>query len=413
MIIGGGAAGIMAAISASNLGHNVSIYEKNEKLGKKLYITGKGRCNVTNATDMKEIMKCIVSNPKFLYSSFKAYTNEDIMQLIEKAGCKLKVERGNRVFPASDKSSDILKAFQTILSKMGVKVYLYTEVEDLIIQDGVCKGICVKKENIFADAVIIATGGLSYPATGSTGDGYRFAQKGGHHITNLYPSLVPLICKEEACKQLQGLALERVNICILDGKKKIYQGFGEMLFTHFGVSGPALLSASAYISKLLKQGKELILEIDLKPALNKEELDARVLRDFKEYKNKTLKNALVKLFPSKLISEVIRQAKLDENQPIHIMTREERFQLVSITKALQYHIIGVRGFKEAIITQGGIDVKEVNPKTMESKKVQNLYFAGEVLDLDAVTGGYNLQIAWSTGWSAGAGIKFLGNIVEK
>lgn len=403
IIIGGGAAGMIAAISAATLGHEVSLYEKNEKLGRKLYITGKGRCNVTNASDMKNVMENVVHNPKFLYSSFKAFKNEDIMQLLENAGCPLKIERGNRVFPVSDKSSDVIKAFSKILNKLNVDIHLNTEVKDLIIENEVCKGIILDKK-VFADAVIVATGGLSYQGTGSTGDGYKFAKKAGHTVTKLLPSLVPFVSSDEVCKQLQGLSLEKVEVRLIFNGKEIYKNFGEMLFTHFGVSGPVLLSASSYATEIFKENKTIKLLIDFKPSLSYEKLDARILRDFSENINKSLKNSLSKLFPAKVIPEIIRQAKLDPDLIINSMTKEERKRLVNTTKALEFNLIGLRGFNEAIITRGGVDVREINPKTMESKLVKNLYFAGEVLDVDALTGGYNLQIAWSTGFNAGANI---------
>lgn len=407
IIIGGGAAGILAAVSAAAKGHEVCIYEKNEKLGKKLYITGKGRCNVTNASDMQTVMNNVVRNPKFLYSSFKNLTNEDIMQMIENAGCALKVERGNRVFPVSDHSSDVLKALEKILRDYGVKVFLKSEVTGLWIEEECIKGITVRgNEKVLADAVIVATGGLSYPATGSTGDGHRFAKRAGHRLKECLPSLVPLVIEEPTCGDLQGLSLKNIEVCVLDGGKELYRDFGEMLFTHFGVSGPVILSSSSYVVESLKKHK-LLLHIDLKPALSFEQLEQRVLRDFLEFKNKNLKNALVKLFPARLIPEVIRQSGIPTDIQVNAITKKQRQDLIRATKCLEYTIVGTRGFKEAIITKGGVDVSQINPSTMESKLIKGLYFAGEILDLDALTGGYNLQIAWSTGWCAGEDIEYV------
>lgn len=407
LIVGGGAAGMIAAISAAYMGHQVSIYEKNSKLGKKLFITGKGRCNLTNASDMSIVMDNVVKNPKFLYSSFKEFDNKDIMDMIENEGCSLKVERGNRVFPMSDKSSDIIRALEKILSRLNVEIKLLSEVADLIVEDNICKGIVLKNKNkIYSDAVILATGGKTYPATGSSGDGYNIAKRYGHEITKLYNSLVPFNIAEESIKSMQGLSLKNISISIIDNGKKLYEDFGEILFTHFGISGPLILSASSYITELLST-KRLDLYIDLKPALSYEQLDLRIQRDFEEFKNKAFKNALVKLLPGRLIDEVIRFSKIDENKRVNEITSVQRALLVKVIKGLKYSIIGTRGVNEAIITRGGISVKEVDPKTMESKIISSLYFAGEILDLDALTGGYNLQIAWSTGYSAGRSIDYV------
>lgn len=409
IIIGAGAAGIMAAVSSALNGHTVSIYEKNDRIGRKLYITGKGRCNITNAADMKTIMENVVNNSKFLYSAFKQFDNQDVVEMLENAGCPTKVERGNRVFPVSDKSSDVIKAFQKILSELSVEVNLKAEVNSLIIEDSICKGIKLADKSIYADAVIVATGGLSYPGTGSTGDGYRFAKNSGHKVGKLYPSLVPFTLEEkEEIKQLQGLSLKNVAVEIYDGDKNIYKDFGEMLFTHFGISGPTLISASSYaVERIIDDKKKLRIVIDLKPALDNEKLDARLLRDFESAKNKQLKNVLPKLLPLKLIPEVLRQADLKEDIKICNITRKERLKLLYALKNLSYTIDGVRGFEEAIITKGGVDVSDINPKTMESRLITSLYFVGEVLDIDALTGGYNLQVAWSTGYVAGGNIEYV------
>lgn len=414
IIIGGGAAGMLAAISAALIGHEVSIYEKNEKLGKKLYITGKGRCNLTNASSMDIVMTKVVSNPKFLYSAFKSYTNENIMQLIEENSCPLKIERGNRVFPLSDHSSDIIKALTNKLKELNVNINLRTEVSEIIVDDytevgykNKVKGIILKnKERIYADSIILCTGGMSYATTGSTGDGYNFAKKLGHNIIKPTPSLVPLNIKEDIVRNLQGLSLKNVEISIKDKDKLIYKDFGEMIFTHFGVSGPLILSASSYIVREL-ENTNLDLYLDLKPALNFEKLELRILRDFDEGKNKSIKNILTALLPSALIPIILDIAAIDSNKKANEISKKERNILINNIKALKFTITSTRGFKEAIITKGGIDTKEVKPKTMESKLVKNLFFAGEVLDIDALTGGYNLQIAWSSAWCAGENIEYV------
>ena len=405
VIIGGGAAGMAAGIAAAGRGHEVHIYEKNEKLGKKIFITGKGRCNVTNACDMETLFQSVVTNSKFLYSSFYGFNNYDVMDLVESAGCPLKTERGNRVFPVSDKSSDIISAFSRKLRELGVEIHLHEEVKELSVEDGICKGILLKKNRgkVSADAVIVATGGLSYPTTGSTGDGYQFAKSAGHSITELSPALVPFETKETVVKDLQGLALKNVEVTILKGGKELYREFGEMLFTHFGVSGPVLLSASSYAAKELKKGP-LTLSIDLKPALSEEQLDARILREFEGAINKRFKNALVHLYPSKMIPVMIERSGINPEKKVNEITRQERQKLIDLTKHFCLTLVSLRDYKEAIITQGGVEVKEINPKTLESKLVKQLYFAGEVLDVDAVTGGFNLQVAWSTGWAAGSAV---------
>lgn len=392
-----------AAIAAAGCGHEVHIYEKNEKLGKKVYITGKGRCNVTNACDMEEMMAGIVTNSRFLYSSFYGFTNRDMMELLERNGCPLKVERGGRVFPVSDKSSDVIGALTRQMKELGVRVHLFSQVQELIIEEGVLKGLILArgKGRVYGDQVIVATGGLSYEATGSTGDGYRFARESGHKIKETSPALVPFCVKEPAVKELQGLSLRNIEAVILDGKREIYREFGELLFTHFGVSGPVVLSASSYAAAIIRQ-RPLTLSIDLKPALDEEQLDARIRRDFEECSNKQFKNSLGHLYPAKLIPVIMARSGIAPEKKVHEITREERRRLLMVSKSFTLTLTGLRGYKEAIITQGGVAVKEVNPSTMESKLVKNLYFAGEVLDLDGVTGGYNLQIAWSTGWAAGS-----------
>lgn len=411
IIIGGGAAGMMAGIAAAGCGHQVRIYEKNEKLGKKIFITGKGRCNITNACDTEELFGNVVHNPKFLYSSFYAFTNYDMITLMEQSGCPVKTERGNRVFPVSDKSSDVIRALSGRLRELGVEVCLHEEVAGILAEHGEVKGIRLKKNNRKepADAVIVATGGLSYPTTGSTGDGYRFAKEQGHSVTDLSPALVPFETKEAVVKELQGLSLRNITARILKGSKVLYEEFGEMLFTHFGVSGPVLLSASSFVAQALKK-EPLVLSVDLKPALTEEQLDARILRDFEEMKNKQYKNALVQLLPSRLVPVIVARSGIDPEKKVNEITRQERQQIVSHMKDFRLTITGLRDYKEAIITQGGVSVREINPSTMESKKVKGLYFAGEVLDLDAVTGGFNLQIAWSTGYLAGISVPQESNI---
>lgn len=401
IIIGGGAAGMIAAYSAALTSKQVILLEKNEKLGKKIFITGKGRCNLTNASDMNTVMENVVSNKRFLFSAFKNFTNEDIMNLVENNGTKLKIERGNRVFPVSDHSSDIIKSLENAIRDLHVDIRLNTKVDELIIENDRCIGVTIGKNKIMADAVIVATGGMSYQATGSDGDGYRFAKEAGLSVSKLYPSLVPFNIEGERIKALQGLSLKNIHAYIYNDKKLVYDEFGEMLFTHFGVSGPVIISASAVIGNRNIKGYKL--SIDLKPALDEEKLDERILRDFAEQKNKALKNSLNKLFPAKLIDEVIFQSKLDPDKKVNLLTKEERHSLVHATKNLEYVISSTRGFNEAIITKGGVEVSQINPKTMESKKIKGLFFAGEVLDLDAFTGGYNLQIAWSTGYAAGEG----------
>lgn len=405
IVIGGGAAGAVAAIFAARNGHRVELFEKNEKIGKKLFITGKGRCNVTNAGDMDALFDAVKSNPKFLYSAFYSFTNEQAMDFFEELGVRLKVERGNRVFPESDHSSDIIHALKHELEQLGVEIHFCTEVKDVLVEHEKFTGIVLKNgKKVSGDACVVATGGISYASTGSTGDGYCFAEKTGHKVTELYPSLVPMEVKEWYAKELQGLSLRNVRGTILDGKKKLYDEFGEMLFTHYGVSGPIIISASSVVGKKL-QDKELTLQIDLKPALSREQLDQRVLRDFEENKNKQFKNAVDKLFPAKLKPIMIELSGISPEKKVNEISKEERLYFVDLIKNFKMTLTGLRSYNEAIITKGGVSVKDIDPGTMESKKISGLYFAGEVLDLDALTGGFNLQIAWSTGYLAGISIQ--------
>lgn len=423
IVIGGGPAGMMAALAAAQMRHEVLLLEKNEKLGKKLYITGKGRCNITNSSDMENLFANVMTNSKFLYSAFYGYDNQMVIDFFESEGLALKNERGNRIFPVSDHSSDVINTLQRALKKAGVEVKLYTEVEKIFCEERpdaeeldkkephqIVKGVQLKsglvdgKKTVMADAVIVATGGFSYQATGSTGDGYRFAREAGHTVTEIHPALVPFNTKEDYVKEMQGLALKNVTVRIFDGKKKLYEDFGEMLFTHFGVSGPLLLSASAMIAPKFTS-KELQMEIDLKPALDAEQLDKRILKDFEEAKNKQFKNSIGKLFPAKMIPVILELSEIDPDKKVNEITKEERISFVKLMKAFPVTLNGLRDFREAIITKGGVKVGEINPSTMESKKVKNLYFCGEVLDLDALTGGYNLQIAWSTGHLAGVSVE--------
>lgn len=402
IVVGGGAAGMMAAAKAAEDGNEVVLYEKNEKLGKKVYITGKGRCNVTNACDTTEFFQSVLSNEKFLYSSIYGFDRQAVMDFFERNGCPLKIERGERVFPVSDHAVDIIKCFERVLERYHVVVKKNTEVTQLLIdENGVVTGVEIKhKERIIADAVIMACGGKSYPSTGSDGKTFALLEKAGHHVNELRPGLVPLEIAEEQCKQMQGLSLKNVTLTLYCGKKEIYQGFGEMLFTHFGISGPLGLSAASYANAKCYK-KEWLVRIDLKPALSEEQLDKRLLRDFEADKNKQFKNALSGLLPGKMIQVMPSICKIPEDKAVHDITREERKQLVKALKQMEFHATGTRDFNEAIITIGGINVKEINPSTMESKLVKNLYFAGEMIDVDALTGGFNLQIAWSSGYLAG------------
>lgn len=416
IVIGGGPAGMMAAIAASQNGNQVILIEKMQSIGRKLLITGKGRCNITSSLSMEEFIKNTPGNGMFLYSCYQRYNNQDIIKFLDEQGLKVKEERGNRIFPITDKSQDVLRCFTKKLKELDVEIKYNTKVEEIILNED--KDLNIKKvvgvrtttEVLKADKIILATGGKSYPLTGSTGDGYKMAQKLGHTITKIKPSLVPLeIYEKDICKNLQGLSLRNVNIKMIDNenKKIIYEDFGEMIFTHFGVSGPIILSSSAHLVRYKNieekmQNKNIILSIDFKPALSEKKLDERILRDFKEFKNKQFKNSLDKLLPQKLIPVIIEISKINPNKKVNEITKEERSRLVKLLKSFKTEIKGFRPIDEAIITSGGIEIKEINPKTMESKLVQNLYFAGEIIDVDSYTGGFNLQIAYSTGFVAGS-----------
>ncbi len=412
IVIGGGASGIMAAIAAADRGYDVALYEKNEKLGKKIYITGKGRCNVTNDCDADGFFANVISNRKFLYSAYYSYDNNMLMALLEKYGCRLKTERGGRVFPVSDHSSDVIRALGKALDDKGVQVNLSSEVASVIVSDGVATGIRLKNgRQASADKIIIATGGLSYSSTGSSGDGHQWLKSLGHSVKECRPALVPLTCEEQWYKQLQGLALKNVSVRLYEQKeydnlisgkkcKTIFDGFGEMLFTHFGISGPLILSASSYYA-LKNYGERCVLLIDLKPALSYEQLDKRLLREFENNSNKSFKNVLTQLVPSSMVPVICEITQIGAERVINSISREERERLLNCLKGLVIHVTGTRDFNEAIITQGGISVKEIDPSTMMSRLVENLYIVGELIDVDALTGGYNLQIAWSTGHLAG------------
>ena len=401
LIVGGGAAGMLASIFSARNGHEVHVYEKNEKLGKKLYITGKGRCNLTNACDMDALFASVRTNSRFLYSAFYGFTNQDAMAFFEEEGLKIKTERGERVFPLSDRSADVLDTLRRSMRRAGVEVHLNTEVKDIIVEAGEARGLILSdKTRIEGDAVIVATGGLSYPVTGSTGDGYRFAKEAGHKVTDCIPSLTPFNIREQFVKDLQGLSLKNVELRICNGKKEVFREFGEMMFTHFGITGPLVLTASSYVGTLAAK-QELKAVLDLKPALSEEQLDQRILREFDANHNKSFKNVIGSLVPAKLTPVMIALSGIDQDKKVHDISREERQGFVKLTKSLPMTVTGLRDYKEAIITKGGVAVKEINPSTMESKFVKGLYFIGEVLDLDAVTGGFNLQIAWSTAYAAG------------
>lgn len=413
IVIGGGPAGMMSAITASQKGHQVTLIEKMPTLGRKLLITGKGRCNITSSLDMSKFIENTPTNGKFLYSCFQNFTNQDIIKFLKEQGLEVKEERGNRIFPVTDKSLDVLKCFTKKLKEQNVNIEYNTKVTELIVSEIIVgvkttNGVSEKIEK--ADKVILATGGKSYPLTGTTGDGYILAKKVGHTITELRPSLIPLETYDLAtCKELQGLTLKNVAITITDieKNKKIYEDFGEMIFTHFGVSGPIILSASAHLTRYKSnlekmKNNKIILKIDLKPALSEEKLEERILRDFNELKNKQFKNSLGKLLPQKIIPVIIKKSKIKENKKVNEITREERKKLVHLLKNFEIEIKGFRPIEEAIITSGGVSTKEINPKTMESKIVKGLYFAGEIIDVDSYTGGFNLQIAYSTGYTAGS-----------
>ena len=413
IVIGGGPSGMMAAITAKKQGDEVILLEKKESLGRKLLITGKGRCNITSSLSMDEFIKNTPTNGRFLYSSFEQFTNLDIIEFLKKHGLKVKEERGNRIFPITDKSIDVLKCFEKEIQDLKIKIEYNTKVKEILVKKENDKikvvGIKTEKKEIFADKVILATGGKSYPLTGSTGDGYDMAEKLGHKIVKIRPSLVPLeTYNDDICKSLQGLSLKNMKIKIIDLEKNkdIYEDFGEMIFTHFGISGPIILSSSAHLCRYKNieeklKNKKIILKIDFKPALSKEKLDTRILRDFNEVKNKQFKNSLDKLLPQKLIPVVIKKSNINPLKKVNEITKEERKKLVELLKSFTLEIKEFRPIEEAIITNGGIDTKQINPKTMESKLVNGLFFAGEIIDVDSYTGGFNLQIAYSTGYVAG------------
>lgn len=409
VVIGGGPAGMMSAITSAENGNKVILIEKMQSLGRKLLITGKGRCNITSSLSMDEFIKNTPGNGMFLYSVYKNYTNTDIIDFLKRQGLEVKEERGNRIFPITDKSQDVLKCFTKRLKELNVEILLNQKVNEIIVKDGSVAGVKLQDKIINADKIILATGGKSYPLTGSTGDGYKMVEKLGHTVTKIKPSLVPLeTFEKDTCKEMQGLSLRNVEIKLKDIEKNkiIYEDFGEMLFTHFGVSGPTILSSSAHlvryknIDELLKN-KKIKLSIDLKPALSEEKLDERILRDFNEIKNKQFKNSLDKLLPQKLINIIIERSGINPQKQVNEIKKEERRNLVKLLKNFEVTIKGFRPIDEAIITSGGINIKEINPKTMESKIVNGLYFAGEIIDVDSYTGGFNLQIAYSTGYTAG------------
>lgn len=400
IVIGAGPAGMMASITAAKK-HDVILIDGNERLGKKLFITGKGRCNVTNAKDIGEFFDNIPGNPYFLYSSLYSFTNIDTMNFFENQGVKLKVERGDRVFPESDKSSDIIKALERALINSNVKIMLNSKVKDIIKRDSQIKSVKLENGDIISgDYFVICTGGKSYPLTGSTGDGFQFAKKIGHTVTELKPSLVPVEIDDAWVRELQGLSLKNVRLTFYENKKKVYDDLGEMIFTHFGISGPLVLSGSRYIKDLKTKNYEASL--NLKPALDSKELDLRVQKDFKKYINKDFKNSLDDLFPKNLIPIIIKLSGIGENKKVNEITKEERKRLVSLIQDMRMTVTGLRPIDQAIVTAGGVDVSEIDPSTMKSKLVDNLYFAGEVIDVDAFTGGYNVQIAFSTGYIVGS-----------
>ena len=412
LVIGGGPAGMMAAITAAENGNEVTILEKMPSFGKKLLITGKGRCNIKSSLYMSEFIKNTPGNGKFLYSAFQNYTNADIIEFLKKQGLEVKEERGNRIFPVTDKSIDVLNCFKKRIDELKIKYKLETRVEKILIKNNEVLGVRTNREIIQTDKIILATGGKSYPLTGSTGDGYKIARDLGHTIIPIKPALVPLeVYEKEECKKIQGLSLKNIAIKIIDTdrKKTIYEDFGEMVFTHFGISGPTILSGSAHLAKykdidyLLKK-RYIKITIDLKPALTEEHLDDRILRDFKEFKNKQFKNSLDKLLPQKMIPLIVELSGINPDKMVNEITKEERRHLVQLIKYFTITIKNFRPVEEAIITCGGISTKEINPKTMESKLIKGLYFAGEIIDVDAYTGGFNLQIAYSTGYTAGINV---------
>ena len=414
IVIGGGPAGMMAAITAKKNKNDVLIIEKNNQLGKKFLITGKGRCNITSSLEMEDFIKNTPGNGMFLYSAYQQYTNQDIIEFLKQQGLEVKEERGNRIFPVTDKSIDVLKCFTKKIKELNIEIKYNTKVEEILTEmvdgESIVIGVRTDKETIKANKVILATGGKSYPLTGSTGDGYQLVEKLGHSITEIKPSLVPLeVYDKMECKELQGLSLRNVEIKLIDieKNKQIYEDFGEMLFTHFGVSGPTILSSSAHLVRYkninrLFHERKIVLKIDLKPALDEKKLNDRILRDFEEVKNKQFKNSLDKLLPQKLIPVIITRSKIHPNKQVNEITKKEREELIKQIKDFEVIIKGFRPIEEAIITSGGVNIKEINPKTMESKKVKGLYFAGEIIDVDSYTGGFNLQIAYSTGYVAGS-----------
>lgn len=404
IVVGGGAAGLMAAYSASQAGHFVTLLERNEKLGKKIYITGKGRCNMTNACAIEDYFDKIISNKKFMYSSLYSFTNHQTMDLFRDTfNLPIKIERGNRVFPESDKASDVTKSLEKALKNNNVDIRLNTYVKSLLINNGTVTGVYTNNGLIEADIVILACGGKSYASTGSDGNGYELAKQAGHTITELRPGLVPMNTLEDWPRQLQGLSLKNVKVSFFDKKKMLLSEKGEMLFTHFGVSGPLIITASSILSKKIA-GNRLNMVIDMKPALSEEELESRILKDFNIKPNQQFKNSLGKLLPAKMISVVVNMSDINPDKPVNAVTKEERKRLAHLLKNMNTTITGVRGFNEAIITQGGVNTREINPSTLESRQCSGLYIVGEMLDIDAVTGGYNLQIAWSTGYLAGISI---------
>lgn len=405
IVVGGGAAGLMAAYSAASIGHSVTIIERNEKCGKKIYITGKGRCNLTNVCDAKDFFDKIVTNSKFMYSSFYSFSNHMTMELFQdELGLTIKTERGGRVFPASDKASDVTASLLRGLKKYNVKIMLNSYVSDLIIEENNVIGVISDSKKIYADSVILCNGGNSYATTGSDGNGYKLAKQAGHTIRVPKPALVPMNTVEKWPLTLQGLALKNVKTSFRTGKKTLFEDQGEMLFTHFGISGPLVLTASSYIGKWLEK-TPVDLFIDCKPALSIDELEVRIQKDFDIKPNQQFKNSLGKLLPSKMINTIVELSGIQENKQVNSVTKEERRNLASLLKNIKLTINSLRGFNEAIITQGGVSVKEINPSTLESKLCKRLYFAGELLDIDAETGGYNLQVAWSTGHQAGMSIE--------
>ena len=415
IVIGGGPAGIMAALHSAKCKNDVTILEKMETIGKKLLITGKGRCNITSSLTIEEFIQNVPGNGMFLYSSFNKFTNQDIINMLKQEGLEVKEERGHRIFPVTDNAKDVLNVFIRLLKKQNVKIQTNTKVEEIIVKEGKAVGVqclfCGKKQTMLADKIILATGGKSYPATGSTGEGYLLAKKLGHTIKPIKPSLVPLTVNKpslQICSQMQGLTLKNVAIKMQneENSKLIYEDFGEMLFTHFGVSGPIILSGSAHLLRVpnietLLREEKICLTIDLKPALTENQLEQRILRDFEKQKNKEFKNSLNDLLPQRMIQTIIQLSKINEEKQVNSITKEERKTLVNILKNFKITITGFRPIEEAIITSGGISIKEINPKTMESKLINSLYFAGEIIDVDAYTGGFNLQIAYSTGYVAG------------